>query len=155
MNHILHEPTAIAEWRNLLIEGQQKTGFLLTESVESYVVLTLDANTTNIDLSSVVIAIDFLKNIHTHSMKNVRMLRRIGDQCLILAGLFPDRAKRRNVSQDYFKNLGENAYYVLSYSALQWKLDRALFYQLFENFSALVEVLHAMRTRNEIYKLQG
>lgn len=145
MNIFQFEPTQIAEWRKLVIEGQQKAGFQLTENIENYVVITLDAHTTNVELSSSVIAIDFLKNIHVKSTHNLQTLRMVGDQCLILAGLFPDRAKRKNVSADYFKNLGENAYYVLSFATIASKADHRLFYQLFENFSDMIEILKSMR----------
>ncbi len=145
MSIFQHETTQIAQWRSLVIEGQEKTGFQLAEPVENYVVITLDANTTNSQLISSVIAIDFLKNIHVKSVNNSHMLRTIGDQCLILAGLFPEHTKRRNVSSDYFKNIGENAYYVLSFSKIPWKGNHTLFYQLFENFEDLVGVLKAMR----------
>lgn len=145
MNIFQREPTQIAQWRSLVIAGQEKAGLQLTEPIENYVVITLDANTTNSQLVSSVIAIDFLKNIHVKSVSNMQTLRAVGDQCLILAGLFPDRAKRKHVSSDYFKNLGENAYYILSFSHTALKLDHTLFYQLFENFADLIEVLKAMR----------
>lgn len=147
------EPTDIAEWRKLIIEGQDRSGFQLTEIVENYVVITLNAHTTHTELSSAVMAIDLLKNIHIQSISNAQALRSVGDQCLILAGLFPDRAKRKNVSPEYFQNLGENAYYVLSFSKSFQKFDHALFYQLFENFSDLIQVLKSMRlyTENKIF----
>src|SRR3990167_7049607 len=139
------EPTDIAEWRKLLLEGQDKAGFQLTEVVENYVVITLNAHVTHTQLASSVMAIDLLKNIHIKSVTNAHALRSVGDQCLILAGLFPDRTKRKNVSTEYFRNLGENAYYVLSFAKPFQKCDHTLFYQLFENFSDLVQVLKAMR----------
>jgi len=139
------EPTGIAEWRNLVIEGEKRVGFQLTELVENYMVITLNAHTTDATIASTVIALDFLENIHINSTKNIYELRSVGDHCLILAGLFPDRAKHKNVSKDYFKNLGENAYYVLSFAKLPWECDRTLFYQLFENFSDLIQILQAMR----------
>lgn len=145
MSIFQHEPTKIAEWRRLVLEGQEKAGFHLTEPVENYVVITLDAQTTNTNLSTTIIAIDFLKNIHIHSTRNLQTLRFVGDQCLILAGLFPDRAKRKNLSDDYFKHLGEHAYYVLSFASVPTELDHSLFYQLFENFENLIQILKAMR----------
>lgn len=144
MNIFQFEPTPIAEWRKLVLEGQKNTGFELTESVENYVVITLDAYTTKTELASNVIALDFLKNVHVHSIRNMQILRTVGDHCLILAGLFPDRAKRKNVSAEYFKHVGENAYYILSFSHAQ-KLDHGLFYQLFDNFADLIAILKAMR----------
>lgn len=137
--------TRLAEWRELVLEGQEKAGFRLTEAMENYVVVTLDAYTTEINLSSAVIAVDFLKNIHVTSTLTMQALRAVGDQCLILSGLFPNRAQRKNVSEQYFIQLGRNAYYVLSFNHFAKSLDRGLFFQLFDNFSDLTKVLSAMR----------
>ena len=151
MNHNIFqfEPTEIAEWRKLVVEGEQRVGFQPTELVENYMVITLNAHTTNTSIASAVIAYDFLENVHVGSAKNAYELRDVGDRCLILAGLFPDRAKRKNVSKDYFKNLGENAYYVLSFAKLPWECDQTLFYQLFDNFEALIQILKAMRLTSQ------
>ncbi|PIZ05010.1 MAG: hypothetical protein COY58_01050 [Gammaproteobacteria bacterium CG_4_10_14_0_8_um_filter_38_16] len=146
---ILHvEPTRIAQWRTLVIEGQEKSGFQLNEGMESYVVMTLDAYTTEINLSSAVLAIDFLKNVHVTSTLAMHALREVGDQCLILSGLFPQRVLRKNVSEHYFIQLGKNAYHVLSYASIAKQLDHSLFFQLFESFSELTQVLKAMRLGN-------
>lgn len=139
------EPTKIAQWRRLVIEGEQKSGFQLPELIENYMVMMLDAYTTETSLCSVIIAFDFLNNIRIDSIYHSQQLRAVGDQCLIISGLFPERFKRKNVSNDYFSNLGKNAYYVLSHTPLSFKLDRSLFYQLFENFGELIAVLKAMR----------
>lgn len=146
-----NEPTTIAEWRSLVLQGQDKAGVLLTEVVENYMVLTLDAFTTKIDLVTSVIAIDFLANIRVETLNHANGLRSVGDHCLILAGLFPDRAKRKRVSADYFMHIGQHAYYVLSYAARSHKIDHILFYQLFENFAELIHVLSAMRDRPAFY----
>src|SRR3990167_7845447 len=142
---IQFEPTPIAQWRNLLIHAQERSGIHLTESIESYVVQTLDANVKNNAIVSSMIAIEFLENIHIESIHHFHALRVVGDYCLILSGLFPDFAKRRRVSSDYFKNLGENAYYVLSSTRHFSQSHYALYYQLFENFSELVDVLKSAR----------
>lgn len=139
------QPTAIAEWQHLLIEAQQHTGIHLVESVENYLVHALNANVKNNALVSHIIAIDFLENIHIETIHHFQTLRSIGDECLILSGLFPDYTKRRHVSADYYKNLGENAYYVLSSSRRFSQSHYALYYQLFENFSDLIMVLKSTR----------
>ena len=145
MSHFEYEPTKTAEWRKLVIQAEEKSDFKLTEALENYVVITLDAYTTQVNIASSIIAIDFLENIHVHSLKNMHALRAVGDQCLLLSGLFPERAKRKRVSSDYFQHLGMNAYYVLSYTNLSKQLNHALFYQLFENFAELIDVLKWMR----------
>ena len=139
------EPTRIAQWRSLVLEGQERVGFSLPEPIENYVVLTLDAFTTQAKLATTVIAIDFLKHIRVESNHQIHLLRDVGDQCLILSGLFPERAKRKRVSSDYFMNLGKNAYYVLSFVTLSPHHNRSLFYQLFDNFAEMIAVLNAVR----------
>lgn len=149
MNIFTYEPTRVAEWRKLVTEGQLRAGLQLTESIENYVVITLDAHTEHIALANTTIAIDYLNNINVNSLHNFKMLRHVGDQCLILAGLFPERAKRKNVSPNYFQHIGENAYYVLSFSTHFKQSNRALFYQLFENFSDLIKILKSTRLLND------
>jgi len=145
---ILQLPTKLAEWHHLVTEAEKRTGFQLDEAVENYVVITLDAFTTNPDLASTVVAVDFLKNLNIESVRNLEMLRQVGDQCLILSGLFPERVKRKLVSADYFIQIGKRAYHVLSVTRISWKLDRGLFFQLSENFITVTDILQAMRFRS-------
>ena len=145
MTHFSIEPTQIAQWRGLIIDGQEQLGLKLSEPVENYTVLTLDAFTTHTELATSVIALDFLKSIRVESNRHVHLLRDVGDQCLILSGLFPDRAKRKRVSSDYFINLGKNAYYALSFVTHSPQHNRTLFYQLFDNFFEIIRVLRAIR----------
>ena len=143
--HFPHEDSRWVEWHNLLIEAQEKSGHTLIEPVEHYVLITLDAYTAQLKLATSALAIEFLENVHVNHVRDFQKLRSVGDQCLILAGLFPERAKRKNVSAEYFRNLGENAYYVLSFANTFPKYDHSLFYQLFENFSDLIRILKSMR----------
>lgn len=140
-------PTEIAHWHQLVLDTQADTGLYLPEAIENYVVLTLSAYTTRTSLASIVIAIEFLESLKDTSNYSMQKLRDVGDHCLILSGLFPDRIKRKNVSEKYLVNIGKEAYYTLSYAPVQWQLDQGLFYQLFENFTDLIQLLKAMRTK--------
>ncbi|OGT25596.1 MAG: hypothetical protein A3B71_06070 [Gammaproteobacteria bacterium RIFCSPHIGHO2_02_FULL_42_43] len=147
--HFPHEDSRWVEWHNLLIEAQEKSGHTLIEPVEHYVLITLDAYTAQLKLATSALAIEFLENVHVNHVRDFQKLRSVGDQCLILAGLFPERAIRKRVSRDYFTHLGENAYYILSYAQVPIHIDHSLFYLLSENFSDLVQVLQAMRWVND------
>lgn len=68
-------------------------------------------------------------------------LRETGDACLMLAGLFPEQARRRHVSVGYFIGMGKTAYASLADAAD----EDDLFAALCEWFPGLVEVLHAVR----------
>src|SRR5438105_3580339 len=101
MNKFIWHPTKIAEWHSLVMDAEGICGQHFEDSIEHYLVITLDQYTKNYDLASTVMAIDFLKAIDHSHLQNIKQLRTIGDQCLLLSGLFPERARRKNVSLSY------------------------------------------------------
>lgn len=141
------EPTTIAEWQALVAEAEVKTGYEFDDNLENYLVLTLDRFTTKTDLASSVIALDFLESKNIGSKHNALLLRDVGDQCLLLSGLFPERALRRNVSLNYFIGIGQQAYFSLSDTLLKREFDPELFANLSKNFVGLMDLLNSMRTK--------
>ncbi len=140
------EPTTIAEWQALVAEAEIKTGYEFDDSLESYLVLTLDHFTTENDLASSLIAVDFLESIDISSKRDAVVLRDVGDQCLLLSGLFPERAIKKNVSLNYFIGIGQQAYLALTDIRLKREFDPELFSKLSNNFVGLMDLLNAMRT---------
>jgi len=140
------EPTTIAEWQGLVAEAEVVTGYEFDENLESYLVLTLDRFTTENGLVSSVIALDFLESTSIIHKRNGLVLRDVGDQCLLLSGLFPERALKKNVSLNYFIGVGQQAYLTLTDIRLKHDFDAELFEQLSHNFVGLMDLLHAMRT---------
>jgi hypothetical protein len=141
------EPTKIAEWQALVIEAEDLIGWHIEENLESYLVFTLDHFTRSNKISSVVIAFDYLSSIKLRGRKNEESLRAVGDHCLLLSGLFPERALRKNVSLSYFIGVGKQAYNLIAINPHP-ALDRKLFHELSENFVGLMDVLHHMRALN-------
>lgn len=139
------EPTKIAEWQTLVSEAEEITGWHIDESLESYLVFTLDHFTRSNKISSIVIAFDYLNSIKLQGRKSEESLRNIGDHCLLLSGLFPERALKKNVSLSYFVGIGKQAYNLISTGSYHHALDPKLFYALSENFIGLMDVLHHMR----------
>lgn len=132
-------------WHDLVNESLGKTELHFSDFVHQYLVLTLHAYSKRIELATIVSATAFLQNVNIETTANVIMLRDVGDQCLLLSGLFPDSTKSKRVSDTYFSLLGKEAYYVLSFANTPWPASQSLFFQLFDNFSDLVNVLRAMR----------
>lgn len=145
MKNFYSEASTQAQWYDLVYEARMMAGFPLEESMESYLVLTLEHFTTEIRLASTVLALDFLSALKTPTQANAIKLREVGDQCLILSGLFPERALRKHVSLDYFIQLGKGAYHSISHQEKSHPFDPELFYQLSRNFVGLMDVLHHMR----------
>jgi hypothetical protein len=73
-------------------------------------------------------------------------LRNIGDQCLLLSGLYPKRAEKRLVRVSYYVDVGRSAYHHISDCMQQAVAD--LYRQLAEGFIQLMDVLQAIREFN-------
>jgi len=136
-------------WQKLVDEAIGQTGYHCDENVEHYLILTLDHFSTEKDLASVVVAIDFLLALNSFGRKGGNQMRKVGDECLLLAGLFPERARRKHVPLEYFINLGQEAYRLLTNPPFKWIYDPKLFAKLSQDFPTLIDVLQTMR---KIYK---
>jgi hypothetical protein len=139
------EPTSTAEWHALVLEAQAQAGYQFEESIESYLVLTLDQYTQQSGIASIIIATELMEGIQQTGLQGNNHLRRVGDQCLILSGLFPERAIKKNVSLAYIIGMGKNAYSSIAANPDQIQIDGELFYKLSENFIGCMDVLNAMR----------
>lgn len=138
------EPTKIAEWQALVVEARSLLGYRFDESIEHYLVITLDHFTNKNGISSVLLAQDYLTSINLESRIGVQQLRTVGDECLLLSGLFPERALHKNVTLNYFITLGKNAYHTVAIKPIP-ELSCDLFLQLSHDFVGLMDVLNAMR----------
>ena len=139
---ILH-PTSMAQWYALLYEAQRSASIHLQEDLESYLVFLLMRYTQQPALANSVLGLEFLHSYQSAQDTNQpHLLKDVGDKCLLYAGLFPGRAKKRRVKISYFVKLGQTAYSTLSnYEPSQ----EALFIRLCHEFPQLMDVLHATR----------
>lgn len=143
MPRILTEDTQTALWHHLVNEAQQRAGHRLDETLESYLVFVLMRHLKDQGLGQEALALEYL---HAHADTGTlgrQRLRDTGDHCLLLAGLFPERARRRRVPVTYYIDLGRGAYRDLG------DLLRAgiaeVYAELAEGFENLVDVLLAAR----------
>ena len=145
MNTIKPQPTPQAEWYQAVTQAQRSAGYQFSSELQSYLVITLDHFTTSQHLSQSLLAIEFLEQAQKMTTSNLRQLRNIGDQCLLLSGLFPNRAIQKNVSLDYFVKIGREAYRIIAINPDQSPLDPNLFNNLSKNFIGLMDILHHIR----------
>ena len=145
MSHFRLGPTKIAEWYALVIEAQNECGHDFDESLQQYLVMTLDHFTTQDKLVTAVIAFDYLQSLNMSGKLGGSLLRNVGDQCLIISGLFPERALRKNISLNYFISIGQQVYDSLALTNPNFEFDAELFAKLSTNFVGLMDVLHTMR----------
>lgn len=143
MSLVLH-PSEISQWYTLVTEAESSCFLNLNQEVESYLVFLLIRFTKEPSIVDSILAIDFLKSLDALKKHQYDAIRDVGDKCLLISGLFPYRAKRFQLSTDYFMNLGRSAYGALSFSQNVYTL-------LSDNFASLTDVMHAMRAQNREY----
>ncbi|MCH9644868.1 MAG: hypothetical protein K0U29_01085 [Gammaproteobacteria bacterium] len=145
MEYFKCQPNSTAVWYTLVQDAALLAGYQVAESVENYLILTLDNHMNNNSISSRVLALDFLNATNLNTKQNAQQMRSVGDHCLILSGLFPERALKKNVTLEYFIGMGKNAYHQLSSVSPHLKLDNELFYQLSQEFLGLMNLLAIIR----------
>lgn len=106
--------TTMSMWYDLMQGAQAYGECYLNEPVESYVVFVLMRFTQRPELADVVLAEDYFRASQKEGSLQHEKMRDVADGCLLYAGFFPDRSTRKNVSEDYFLDLGRMAYRSLS-----------------------------------------
>ena len=137
------DSTELSQWHTLVREAEQDYGCHLDEAMQSYLVFTLMRFTKNQQLNTQALAIDFLKSHHLPNKMRSEHLRDIGDQCLLVSGLYPASAAKRQVGVSYYVDLGRSAYHHISTVTQQGIAD--LYHQLAESFILLMDLLQTIR----------
>lgn len=142
MSKILKQPGNMAHWQALVVEAQELGGIQLDEELESYLVFTLMRYLRRPEMAHRILALDFLEAFQSSQQQRSQALRDVGDQCLLMSGLFPRQAERRRVRVSYYVDLGRSAYQNLADSFTK---TAQLFAHLAEEFIAAMDTLQAIR----------
>ena len=143
MSKLILDPTSTAQWHRLVTDAQALSARQLDENSESYLVFLLMRYLRSDDLLRRVVALGYLRALQASGRVQSERLRDVGDQCLMLAGLFPGQARRRRVDPDYFVALGRSAYDEVHRNARGGVSE--LYGILAEQFLDLRDVLLALR----------
>lgn len=137
------ESSELSQWHTLVQQAEQDYGCQLDEAMQSYLVFTLMRFAKNSQLNSKALALDYLTSQHLHGVRRNECLRDIGDQCLLVAGLYPQSAEKKLVGVGYYVDLGRSAY--LHMSAVTQQGIAELYQQLAESFVVLMDLLQTIR----------
>lgn len=133
----------LSQWHTLVQEAEQDYGCQLDEAMQSYLVFTLMRFAKNPQLNSKALALDYLTSHQLCGQQRSEQLRYIGDQCLLISGLYPQSAEKRQVAVSYYVDLGRSTYHHISTVT---KLGIAeLYQQLAESFVLLMDLLQTIR----------
>ena len=137
------DSSELSQWHALVREAEQDYGVQLDEAMQSYLVFTLMRFARNQQLNSHALAIDYLNTHHLPNNLRSEQLRNIGDQCLLVSGLYPQSAEKRLVGVTYYVDLGRSAYHHIS--TVTQKGIAELYQQLAESFILLMDLLQTIR----------
>lgn len=138
---LLLQPTSLSQWQALLNEAQVAAAVTLQEDLESYLVFMLMRFCQQPEIAKSALGLEFLIALENLSSLQDQKLQEVGDKCLIFSGLFPENANKRRVSMNYYIELGQTAYGMLSNKNHCPKLYTSLSSQ----FVIVRDVLDAMR----------
>ena len=123
-----------AVWHALMTKSQISSNIQLPERVETYVSqLVIRAMSAQKDLGQEISETLLESSEHGD-------LHLIGDECLVLAGLMPERAIREHIPVSYFVNVAYRAY-----SQLARDSGEEVYSLLAANLVDCVDVLHTLR----------
>lgn len=137
------DSSELAQWHTLVQEAEQDFGVHLDEAMQSYLVFTLMRFAKNNQLNAKALAIDYLTTHHLPNSLRSEQLRNIGDQCLLVSGLYPQSVIKRQVGVSYYVDLGRSAYHHIGDAAQQGIAE--LYLQLADSFVLLMDLLQTIR----------
>lgn len=123
--------------------GEERSRIALPYQMRMFLVECLLAHLRDPEITHHFISVDVLTASMEFGEQAIIRLKRAGDESLILAGLYPERARRLNVSSTYFSFLGQTAYATLaSRLCVVGKPECGKFYDsVVKDFDLLVRVL--------------
>lgn len=143
MHKIDLQPTSTAHWHRLVCEAEQQAQRSLSVDLQSYLVFLLQRFLDKPEIAGRILALDYLKSFRIAGQRQITKLREVGDICLLHAGFFPQRARRRRLSVNYYVDLGVGAYYQLHHNTAH--RQGQLYEHLYEGFIPAMDVLQTIR----------
>ena len=140
---IITDSSELSQWHTLVKEAEQDYGCTLDEAMQSYLVFTLMRFARDPGLNSHALALEYLESHHLPNVQRSEQLRDIGDQCLLVSGLYPKAAERRQVGVGYYIDLGRSAYHHISTYTQNSIAD--LYHELSVSFVLLMDLLQTIR----------
>jgi hypothetical protein len=151
---LLTNENVLGLWQDTIKHAENRCSISLKQELETYLVKLLVHYTPKPELAKQVLATAFLEaklrqENDPATLGHYLTMQQVGDQCLLMAGLFPQLAEKKLVKISYFVNLGRSAYTSIS--------DRTndLFGLLSFQFVALMDVLQSIRSYPELLPLEA
>ncbi len=142
--------TEIGLWVDLLKEGQARAYIRLSETEEAYTVHMLQRFILDSELTSTTLALGYLESQSEGNSKKYKNLWRTADAGLLLAGLFPERARKKNVPVSYFIGMSQVCFLSLAQlcDKIKLPLEAKEYREIAVGVPRVACVLHCTRRKN-------
>lgn len=140
----------IGLWVDLLKEGQDRAHVNLSETEESYTALMLQRFVRRADLTTITFSLAFLEHEHETPVRRQDSLWETADASLLVAGLFPERARKKNVSVSFFTDMSQICFFELANicDRLRHPGEAGTYREIGTGVERVAYVLHCTRRRN-------
>jgi len=138
--------TAVAEWFELVKEAESHSGLLVDVELEHYLVNLLLRFMNHPEVANAVLGLEYLQAEHVYGYSRCDSLRKVGDECLLYSGLYPQRAEKRRCGISYYVSLGQKSYTSAASSAGRQPELAILLEQLGLGFVRLMDILQSIRS---------
>jgi hypothetical protein len=142
-------PSSALLWQDVVKYAQDRCAVSLKDELQAYLVSLLMRYTNKPEVVEKVLAIAYLDAMQARERQRQVSLMHVGDQCLIVAGLFPHLAEKRHVKISYFVDIGRTAYSTVSATA------HDLYWSLAYQFVGLMDVLQSIRPYSDLLPLEA
>jgi hypothetical protein len=135
----------LEHFRDLVRSAIGRQGLKTNEMAEFYLINLLSDHVSAERLSKEPLAVSYLRALESHEDTQAKIMKRVGDYSLFVAGFFSDSLKRKVVDIDYYMAIGSSSYKCLSGICSRDLRRRhalaSLFKELSEKFSAFADIL--------------
>ncbi len=121
------------DWKSLIQHAEARSAISLSSPLENYLAQLVERFSTEPSMGEQASALAWLKARQGLEMQGYL---RIGDECLLMAGLFPEHLTRRSMNLNYYIHLGRSAYAAMS------RRTSDLYGVLAQQFVVLIDVLY-------------
>ena len=137
-------------WQQVVRDAEKECAVSLETALENYLISLLYRYIDKPEMVRKVFAVAFLQALQQQTHQRQLSLQQVGDQCLILTGLFPHHTNRRTVKMRYFVDLGQAAY-----AAISNDTNDSLYNTLAMRFVLLMDVLQSIRQYHDLLPLEA
>ncbi|MDQ3511198.1 MAG: hypothetical protein M3414_05870 [Pseudomonadota bacterium] len=141
--------TPLQLWYDLVRDGEDRVRTRLPEMIESYLVFVLQRHQGDAVMGQRIMALDWLGGQQLAGRERADAMRDVGDRCLLIAGMFPRLAERRNLQPGYYAALGRTAYAEVAAVARAGYAE--LFALLAQAFDTMLRVLGGLRATPQLH----